>query len=144
MFGIPAGELALLALAIVIGGVLTGLLAGVFGVGGGAIIVPILYEIFRIVGVSEDIRVQLCVGSGLPELTPRLVTVGAAERRHPLARPDAGDVSNDRHAAIAGRDLRPSPTHRVRVGRGRHHLDRGAVPFRPDAYESVYLLPVLS
>ena len=50
MFGIPAGELALLALAIVIGGVLTGLLAGVFGVGGGAIIVPVLYEIFRILG----------------------------------------------------------------------------------------------
>ena len=34
MLGIPASELALLALAIVIGGVLTGLLAGLFGFGG--------------------------------------------------------------------------------------------------------------
>lgn len=70
MFGVPAGELALLALAIVIGGVFTGLLAGLFGVGGGAIIVPVLYEIFRILGVSEDIRVQLCVGTSLAIIIP--------------------------------------------------------------------------
>jgi uncharacterized membrane protein YfcA len=70
MFGFPAGELALLALAIVIGGVLTGLLAGLFGVGGGAIIVPVLYEIFRVLGVSEDIRVQLCVGTSLAIIIP--------------------------------------------------------------------------
>jgi uncharacterized membrane protein YfcA len=70
MFGNPPGELALLALAIVIGGVLTGLLAGLFGVGGGAIIVPVLYEIFRIIGVSEDIRMQLCVGTSLAVIIP--------------------------------------------------------------------------
>lgn len=80
MFGIPAGELALLALAIVIGGVLTGLLAGVFGVGGGAIIVPVLYEIFRILGVSEDIRVQLCVGTSLAIIIPTSIRSYLAHR----------------------------------------------------------------
>ena len=38
MFGVPAGELGVLALAIAGGGVLTGVLAGMFGIGGGAII----------------------------------------------------------------------------------------------------------
>ena len=80
MFGIPAGELALLALAIVIGGVLTGLLAGLFGVGGGAIIVPVLYEIFRILGVSEDIRVQLCVGTSLAIIIPTSIRSYLAHR----------------------------------------------------------------
>jgi uncharacterized membrane protein YfcA len=70
MFGIPAGELALLALAIVAGGVLTGLLAGLFGVGGGAIIVPVLYEVFRFMGVADDIRMQLCVGTSLAIIIP--------------------------------------------------------------------------
>jgi uncharacterized membrane protein YfcA len=80
MFGIPAGELALLAMAIVLGGVLTGLLAGLFGVGGGAIIVPILYEIFRILGVSEDIRVQLCVGTSLAIIIPTSIRSYLAHR----------------------------------------------------------------
>ncbi len=80
MFGIPAGELALLALAIVVGGVLTGLLAGLFGVGGGAIIVPVLYEIFRILGVSEDIRVQLCVGTSLAIIIPTSIRSYLAHR----------------------------------------------------------------
>src|SRR5262249_53170380 len=55
MLGVPLGELAALAAAIVIGGVVTGLLAGLFGVGGGAVIVPVLYEIFRVLGVPEEV-----------------------------------------------------------------------------------------
>ncbi len=70
MLGIPASELAWLALAIVIGGALTGILAGLFGVGGGAVIVPVLYEIFRVIGVPDDVRVQLCVGTSLAVIIP--------------------------------------------------------------------------
>ena len=73
MLGIPAGELALLALAIVIGGVLTGILAGLFGVGGGAIIVPVLYEVFRILGVPEEVRMQLCVGTSMAIIIPTTI-----------------------------------------------------------------------
>ena len=40
--GIPLNELAWLAAAVLIGGVVTGILAGLFGIGGGAIIVPVL------------------------------------------------------------------------------------------------------
>ena len=70
MFGVPLGELAALAAAIVIGGVVTGLLAGLFGVGGGAVIVPVLYEIFRVLGVAEEVRMQLCVGTSLAIIVP--------------------------------------------------------------------------
>ena len=40
ILGVPLSELFWLALAIVVGGVITGLLAGLFGIGGGAVIVP--------------------------------------------------------------------------------------------------------
>ncbi len=70
MFGVPLGDLAVLAAAIVGGGVVTGLLAGLFGVGGGAVIVPVLYEIFRVLGVAEEIRMQLCVGTSLAIIIP--------------------------------------------------------------------------
>src|SRR5262245_25876368 len=70
MLGVPLGELAALAAAIVIGGVVTGLLAGLFGVGGGAVIVPVLYEIFGALGVADEVRMQLCVGTSLAIIVP--------------------------------------------------------------------------
>ncbi len=73
MFGIPLGELALLAVAVVIAGIATGLLAGLFGIGGGAIIVPVLYEIFRILGVPEEVRMQLCVGTSMAIIIPTTI-----------------------------------------------------------------------
>jgi uncharacterized membrane protein YfcA len=73
MLNIPLGELALLAGAIMVGGVITGILAGLFGIGGGAIIVPVLYEVFRIVGVPEDVRMQLCIGTSLAIIVPTTI-----------------------------------------------------------------------
>ena len=73
MFGIPVGELAWLAGVIVVGGIVTGTLAGLFGVGGGAIIVPVLYEVFRILGVADEVRMQLCVGTSLAIIVPTTI-----------------------------------------------------------------------
>ena len=70
MLGVPLEEIALLAAAIVGGEVVTGLLAGLFGIGGGAIIVPVLYEIFRAFGAPEEVRMQLCVGTSLAIIVP--------------------------------------------------------------------------
>ncbi|MFG1358351.1 sulfite exporter TauE/SafE family protein [Xanthobacter pseudotagetidis] len=66
----PWNEIAFLCLALLAGGVLTGLLAGMFGVGGGGVMVPVLYEVFRAVGVDESLRMQLCIGTSLAVIIP--------------------------------------------------------------------------
>ncbi len=63
-------ELAFLAASLAAAGALTGILAGVFGVGGGALIVPVLYELFRILDVPEATRMPLCVGTSLAVIIP--------------------------------------------------------------------------
>lgn len=73
MIGIPVAELASLAAAVMAAGVVTGLLAGLFGIGGGAVIVPVLFEVFRILGVPEEVRMQLCVGTSLAIIVPTTV-----------------------------------------------------------------------
>src|SRR5437899_7400629 len=63
--GVPLSELVLLASLIILAGLVTGILAGLFGIGGGALIVPVLYEVFRVLGVSDEVRFQLCVGTSI-------------------------------------------------------------------------------
>ena len=70
ILGHPVGELLWLAAAIAVAGVATGFFAGLFGVGGGAVIVPVLYEVFRILEVPEAVRMQLCVGTSLAIIVP--------------------------------------------------------------------------
>lgn len=80
MLGVPLGEIALLVAAVMVAGVATGILAGLFGIGGGAIIVPVLYEVFRILGVPEDVRMQLCVGSSMAIIVPTTIRSYLAHR----------------------------------------------------------------
>jgi uncharacterized protein len=68
--GVPAAELLMLAGLIILGGVITGILAGLFGIGGGALIVPVLYEVFAVLGVADEVRFQLCVGTSLAIIVP--------------------------------------------------------------------------
>jgi uncharacterized membrane protein YfcA len=70
ILGVGLHEILWLALAIVVGGVITGLLAGLFGVGGGSVIVPVLFEVFGVLGVPEDVRMQLCVGTSIAIIVP--------------------------------------------------------------------------
>jgi uncharacterized membrane protein YfcA len=70
---VPLGEIALLVAAVLVAGVATGILAGLFGIGGGAIIVPVLYEIFRILGVPEEVRMQLCIGTSMAIIIPTAI-----------------------------------------------------------------------
>ena len=80
MFGVPPGEIALLVLGILASGVVTGLLAGLFGIGGGAVIVPVLYDVFRVLGVADDVRMQLCVGTSLAIIVPTNIRSYLAHR----------------------------------------------------------------
>jgi len=69
-----------LAGAILLAGILTGLLAGLFGIGGGAVIVPVLYEMFGMLGVAEAVRMQLCIGTSLAIIVPTSVRSWRAHR----------------------------------------------------------------
>jgi uncharacterized membrane protein YfcA len=68
--GVPVGEIVFLAAAIIVAGILTGLLAGLLGVGGAAITVPVLYEFFRFLSVPDEVRMQLCIGTSLAIIVP--------------------------------------------------------------------------
>jgi uncharacterized membrane protein YfcA len=68
--GLDHAELVELALLLVAVGALAGFLAGVFGIGGGAILVPVFYECFRLAGVPLEVRMPLCIGTSLAVIIP--------------------------------------------------------------------------
>src|SRR5262245_30519410 len=70
IMGVSLGELLLLAGLVLVGAVVAGILAGLFGIGGGALIVPVLYEIFGAFGVPDEVRFQLCVGTSIAIIVP--------------------------------------------------------------------------
>jgi uncharacterized membrane protein YfcA len=73
-------ELVELALLLVAVGALSGFLAGVFGIGGGAVLVPVFYECFRIAGVPLDVRMPLCIGTSLAVIIPTSIRSFRAHR----------------------------------------------------------------
>jgi uncharacterized membrane protein YfcA len=86
ILGIPLSELGWLAVAVLVGGLVTGILAGLFGIGGGAVIVPVLYEVFRIMDVPEPVRMQLCVGTSLAIIVPTTLRSFRAHRAKGMVR----------------------------------------------------------
>jgi uncharacterized membrane protein YfcA len=63
--GLPLAEILPLIAALLAGGFAMGILAGLFGVGGGGILVPVLFEVYGFLGIDEAIRLQLAVGTSL-------------------------------------------------------------------------------
>lgn len=68
--GISSGAVMLLVLALGVGGLASGLLAGLFGIGGGAILVPVLYEVWSVLGIPPEIRMHMAVGTSLAVMIP--------------------------------------------------------------------------
>jgi uncharacterized membrane protein YfcA len=68
--GLDVTELVELALMLVAVGALAGFFAGIFGIGGGAILVPVFYECFRLAGVPLEVRMPLCIGTSLAIIIP--------------------------------------------------------------------------
>lgn len=59
-----------LAASIVFAGAVVGVLAGLFGVGGGAISVPVLFQTFRFMNIDEAVAMPLAVGTSLAIIIP--------------------------------------------------------------------------
>lgn len=69
IFADPAAALPLI-LALMASGAAIGVLAGLFGVGGGAISVPVFFETFLRLGMTADVAMPLAVGTSLAMIVP--------------------------------------------------------------------------
>lgn len=56
--------------ALIVAGCVAGLLAGLFGIGGGAVLVPVFYQMLGSLEVDEAIRMHLSVGTSLAIIIP--------------------------------------------------------------------------
>ncbi|MES2847090.1 MAG: sulfite exporter TauE/SafE family protein [Pseudomonadota bacterium] len=68
--GLDIGTLMAIAGMLAVAGAATGILAGIFGVGGGAISVPILFFSFGLIGVEDAIAMPMAVGTSLAIIIP--------------------------------------------------------------------------
>lgn len=60
-------------------GLMGGLLAGLLGVGGGIVIVPVLYHVFATVGIAETLRMKIAVATSLATI---IATSAVSIRSH--------------------------------------------------------------
>ena len=72
--GLDVAEIVELALLLIAVGALSGFLAGLFGIGGGAVLVPVFYECFRLAGVPLEVRMPLCIGTSLAIIIPTSIS----------------------------------------------------------------------
>lgn len=70
-----------LAAALLVTGVVAGVLAGLLGVGGGIVIVPVLYHLFTLLGIDESVRMHVAVGTSLATIIPTSIMSARAHRR---------------------------------------------------------------
>jgi len=80
LFGLPAGELVMLVAALIVAGLVAGFLAGLLGIGGGGVLVPVLYEVFRILDVDPAIRMHMVLGTTLAIIAPTSLKSFAGHR----------------------------------------------------------------
>ncbi len=66
-------ELLPLALGLLAAGVIAGVLAGLLGVGGGIILVPVLYQVFTSIGIDEGVRMHMAVATSLATIIPTTI-----------------------------------------------------------------------
>lgn len=65
-----SGEFGTLALGLVIAGAVSGLTAGMLGVGGGIVVVPVLYHVLGLIGIDPGVRMHIAIGTSLATIIP--------------------------------------------------------------------------
>jgi len=73
-------ELVILAIAMLGTGVAAGVIAGLLGVGGGIVVVPVLEWVFELLGVPVDVRMHAAVGTSLAVIIP--TSISSARAHH--------------------------------------------------------------
>ncbi|SEO95933.1 sulfite exporter TauE/SafE family protein [Aquisalimonas asiatica] len=80
------GEMALggvigLILGLLATGVFAGVLAGLLGVGGGIVVVPVLFQVFALLDIDPAVRMHLAVGTSLAIIVPTSLRSARAHYR---------------------------------------------------------------
>jgi uncharacterized membrane protein YfcA len=70
-----------LAAATIVAGAISGVLAGLFGIGGGTVIVPALYQALTVLGVDEAVRMHISVGTSVGVIVPTSIRSFLAHRK---------------------------------------------------------------
>jgi uncharacterized membrane protein YfcA len=76
----PSESIVMILLALCGAGLVAGFLSGLLGVGGGGVLVPVLYEAFGLAGVSEDVRMHMALGTTLAVIAPTVARSFLAHR----------------------------------------------------------------
>ena len=75
-------ELGTFALGLIISGVVSGLVAGMLGVGGGIVVVPALHVVLGLLGVDPNVNMHVAVGTSLATIIPTSISsVRSHEKR---------------------------------------------------------------
>jgi uncharacterized protein len=88
-------DMVAFALALLAAGLVAGVISGLFGVGGGAVIVPVLYQFFIALDIDSSIIMQLAVGTSLGIIVPTSLRSFQSHLAH-----DAVDVPYLRKMAV--------------------------------------------
>jgi uncharacterized membrane protein YfcA len=75
----PSGDIGVLALGLAIAGVVSGIAAGMLGIGGGIVIVPVLYHVLAMLGVDASVCMQLAIGTSLATMIPTAYSAAATQ-----------------------------------------------------------------
>ena len=67
------------ALAVAGAGIAAGLIAGLLGVGGGIVLVPVLFYLFTLMGLDDNVRMHMAVGTSLSTV---VATALSSSRAH--------------------------------------------------------------
>ncbi len=92
--------LATLALAMAGTGLLSGLLAGLLGVGGGIVIVPLLFNVFPLFGIPESIQMKVAVATSLATIIP--TSIQSARKHHAKGAMDVPFIRSIWPSMLAG------------------------------------------
>lgn len=81
--GLSSAEALLTLLGVLLAtGLLAGLLAGLLGVGGGIVMVPVMYHLFGYVeSIDPDVRMHMAVGTSLATMIPTSIRSAMAHHR---------------------------------------------------------------
>lgn len=87
---LPLGETAAILGVLMLTGVCVGFMSGLLGIGGGGLLVPVLFEVFAIFDVPDESRLHLAIGTSLAVMIPTTLRSYFAHRARGNA--DAGLV----------------------------------------------------